>query len=140
MIPRTLSAGTLAAAMALTAGCQAPDMSPSPGMRDPFRAPYHDPQITILSPEITNWIRFHPAMIRDQADQPLHVEIPVRNTTDRLYLIHYRFIFRDQEGFELEPLMGWHRAALRPKQTVYLKGTALSTDAANYKLEVKWAN
>ena len=63
-----------------------------------------------------------------------------RKTTNRLYIIQYRYVFRDREGMELEPAMSWHRDAFRTKSTVYLKRTALNLDAVNYKLEVKWAN
>ena len=137
MMPRTLTTALLAAA--IVAGCEQPYMGPSPGLADPYPAPYNDPQITILNREITNWVRFDPARIRGGADTPMHVEVPARNTTDNLYLIQYRFVFRNADGFELEPQMSWHREALRPRQTVYLKGSALSSEAVNYKLEVKWA-
>ena len=139
MTPRTLTTFLLTAA--ILAGCQGPpDMGPSPGLADPYTAPYHDPQITIIDREITNWVRFHPALIRgNDGVEPMHVEVPARNTTDELYLIQYRFVWRDRDGFELEPQMSWRRQALRPKQTVSLKGTALSTEAVSYKLEVKWA-
>ena len=119
-------------------GCQS-DIGPSPGLADPYPSPYHDPQISVLSPELQEWVRFHPALIRANGEQPLRVSIPARNLGDRQYLIQYRFIYRNKEGFELEPKMGWHRVALGPKSTVDLTGAALSLDAVSYKLEVRWA-
>jgi len=65
--------------------------------------------------------------------------VPVRNLTNNDYNIDYRILFYDAAGRELEPVMGWTFAPLRPKQTVRLKGGALSTDAVEYRLEVKWA-
>ncbi len=121
-------------------GCEStPDMSPSPGMGDPYPAPFNDPQITLLAPELRNWVRFDPALIVDDGRAPMQVEVPARNTTDRLYLIDYRFVFFDDRGFELEPVMGWKFQELRPKQMVRLKGAALTTAADRYRLEVKWS-
>jgi hypothetical protein len=124
---------------AALAGCQQPDISPSPGMGDPYPAPINDPQISILSPELRPWLGFHPAIVVDDPPQPLQVEVPVRNLTNNTYLIDYRILFYDAAGRELEPVMGWAMEPLRPKQTVRLKGGALSTEAVNYRLEVKWA-
>ena len=131
----------LAAALAAIwlAGCTA-DMSPSPGLADPVPSPYHDPQVTVIHPEIREWVRFHPALISARDGQPMEVEIPARNTTDRLYIIQYRYVFYDREGRTLEPEMSWHRAALRPKTTVHLEGTSMTANAVRFKLEVKWAN
>ncbi len=133
---RSLSVAGLLACL-LTAGCQ-PDIAPRPGLGDPIPPPYNDPQIAVLSPALQPWIRFHSAIITDEEGVPLQVEVPVRNLTDRLYLIDYRFIFFDRRGRELESF-GWQMQELRPKQTVRLKANALSTDAMDYRLEIKWA-
>jgi hypothetical protein len=130
----------LAACLAIPAGCQAPpDTSPSPGMADPAPAPFNDPQISVVSPELRAWLGFQPAIITQDGERPMQVEVPVRNLTGNLYLIDYRFIFRDSEGRQLEPVMGWRLQALEPKQVVRLKAGALSTDAESYRLEVKWS-
>jgi uncharacterized protein YcfL len=123
----------------LMLGCQASDLGPSPGMADPYPAPLNDPQISVLAPDLQEWIRFHPASVLDDGERPLQVEVPVRNLSGNLYLIDYRILMYDADGMELEPAMGWTTEALRPKQTVRLKGNALSADAAGYRLEVKWA-
>jgi hypothetical protein len=115
------------------------DMSPSGGLGDPYPAPMNDPQIAILSPELRPWLGFHPAVVVDDGERPMHVQIPVRNLTDRDYLIDYRVLFFDANGIMLEPIMGWKMEALRPKQTVRLDGKAMDTQAVSYRLEVKWA-
>lgn len=119
-------------------GCQT-DTSPSPGLGDPVSAPYNDPQVSVLSPELQPWIRFHPAVIVDDGERPMQVEVPVRNLTDRQYLIDYRFLFYDKNGSELTPVMGWRMEAFEPKQVKRLKTGALSTEAVDYRLEVRWA-
>jgi len=108
-------------------------------MGDPYPAPMNDPQITILAPELRPWLGFHPAIIDDDGRRPMQVQIPVRNMTDRDYLIDYRVLFYDDSGMQLDPVMGWKMEALRPKQTVRLIGQALDTRARNYRLEIKWA-
>ncbi len=129
---------TLIALLGLLTACRT-DISPSGGIGDPYPAPINDPQIAILSPELRPWLGFHPAIIEDDGERPMHVQIPVRNLTDRDYLIDYRVLFYDEGGVQLEPVMGWKMEALRPKQTVRLDGRALDTRARSYRVEVKWA-
>ena len=120
-------------------GCQEPNLSPSPGLGDPYPAPMNDPQITIVSPELRQWLRFHAAIVMDDGERPMQVQVPVRNVTQKQYLIDYRFLFYDANGMELEPQMGWAMKALLPKQTTRLMGKALSTESVCYRLEMKWA-
>ena len=129
---------TLAVALVILGGCKT-DISPSGGIGDPYPAPINDPQIAILSPELRPWLGFHPAIVEDDGERPMHVQIPVRNLTDRDYLIDYRVLFYDSNGVQLDPVMGWKMEALRPKQTLRLDGKALDTQARSYRVEVKWA-
>ena len=120
------------------AGCQT-DIAPSAGLGDPYPPPINDPQISVLSPELQKWLAFHPARLEMEVDKPLQVEVPVRNLTDRNYQIDYRFLFFDKHDMELRPTMAWRFANLSPKQVVRLRAGALSTEATNYRLEVKWS-
>lgn len=137
MTRSTLSTLLVLAAL-LAAGCQDPT-APSPGLGDPYPAPLNDPQISVLEPELQRWLRFHPARIDHEPGRPMQVEVPVRNLADRQYLIDYRVVFFDGNDMTLEPTMGWRLLALEPKQTARLAAGSLSSDAVNYKLEVKWA-
>ncbi len=123
----------------LAFGCEAPNRAPAPGYGDPYPAPLNDPQISVLSEDLRPWLGFHPAIVVRDDSRPLDVQVPVRSMADRMYLIDYRILFYDENGVELEPLMGWKMVSLQPKQTVRLKANALSTDADAYRLEVKWA-
>ena len=53
------------AAGLLLLGCEAPGISPSPGLGDPYLGPFNNPQISVLSPQLQQWIRFHPAIVVD---------------------------------------------------------------------------
>ncbi len=134
----TLSRARLCLLVVLT-GCQSSAIVPSAGLGDPYPAPLNDPQYNVLSPELQQWIRFHPARVDATEGKPLQVEVPVRNLADRQYLVDYRVLFYDANDLELEPVMGWRFAALEPKQVARLKAGALSTGAVNFRLELKWA-
>ncbi len=130
---------TAAALAALVlAGCRT-GVAPSVGLGDPYPPPFNDPQISVLSPKLHKWLAFHPARIEMDSDKPMQVEVPVRNLTKRNYQIDYRFLFFDKHDMELRPTMAWRFANLSPKQIVRLRAGALSTEAINYRLEVKWA-
>jgi uncharacterized protein YcfL len=129
----------LVLACLFAAGCEAPDRSPPAGYGDPYPAPLNDPQISVLSEELRPWLLFHPAIVTRADRQPMQVQVPVRNAASRKYLIDYRILFYDENGVELEPLMGWKMVALEPKQTVRLKAGAMDESADSYRLEIKWA-
>lgn len=121
------------------AGCKATDINPSPGMGDPYPAPMNDPHITIVSPELRPWLGFHPAIVIEDGERPMHVEQPMRNLTYEKYLLEYRIIFHDESGRELNPVMGWEFISVDPKQLVRLKRDAMSLDAKDYRIEVRWS-
>jgi hypothetical protein len=134
---RGIAAVCLACAL-VAGGCEAPDKSPSGGVADPYPPPINDPQVSILAPEIREWLGVQPAIVTDDGQRPMHVEVPVRNMSDRMYLLDYRFLFYDAAGRELQPVMGWTPANFQPKQLLRLSAGALTTDAANWRLEIKW--
>ncbi len=120
-------------------GCRT-DPSPSPGYGDPYPAPLNDPQITVLSPDLQRWLGFHPAIVLpSDGERSMRVEQPVRNMSDRQYLIEYRILFYDAHGFEMAQAMGWQMVPLDPKQTVRLTANARDTEAVSHRIEVRWA-
>ena len=123
----------------VAAGCKSNDTLPSPGMADPYPAPLNDPNITIVSPELRPWLGFQPAIVIDDGERGMHVEQPMRNLTYEKYLLEYRILFYDENGRELTPVMGWEFISLDPKQLVRLKRSAMSTDAKDYRIEVRWS-
>ncbi len=126
-------------AVTLMVGCQSQQGAPSSGLGDPWPAPVNDPQITLLSPDLQQWLRFHPARIELDPGRPMQVEVPVRNLADRQYLVSYRITFYDAADVEVTPTMGWRLEAIDARQTSRLTAGAMSPEAVNYRLEVKWA-
>ena len=128
-----------ALAVTLMVGCQTQQGAPSSGLGDPWPAPVNDPQITVLSPDLQQWLRFHPARIELDPGRPMQVEVPVRNLADRQYLVSYRITFYDAADVEVST-MGWRLEAIDARQTSRLTAGAMSSEAVNYRLEVKWAD
>ena len=128
-----------AIAAALAGGCATTDIAPPTGLGDPYPAPYNDPQIAVLSPELRGWLRFYPAVVIRDAEHPMEVQIPVRNIADRQYLVEYRILFHDGNGMELEPVMGWQMVAVEPGQVMRLTAKALDVEAKSHRIEMKWA-
>ncbi len=128
-----------ALAVSLIVGCQSQPGAPSSGLGDPWPAPVNDPQITVLSPDLQQWLRFHPARIDLDPGRPMQVEVPVRNLANRQYLVSYRITFYDDGDIEVTPTMGWRVKAIDARQTARLSAGAMSAEAVNYRLEVKWA-
>lgn len=119
-------------------GCQA-DTSPPMGQGDFYPAPLNDPQISVLGEDLRASIVFQHATIVRDGERPMLVQTPVRNLAERQYLIEYRYMFYDERGIEQSPAMPWTFTAMDPKQIVRLSGSAMSTDAKSYRLEVRWS-
>lgn len=129
----------LAVALALVA-CQQPiNTAPSAGLGDPYPAPINDPQITLLAPELQPWLGFQPARVSRTETGTMAVEVPMRNLTAEQYQLDYRFVFYDENDMELTPIMGWTHKPVYPKETVRFAGKSLTSDAWNYRLQIKWA-
>ena len=139
MTTRRLCSMTIAILLTigLLEGCQ-PELGTIPGLGDPVPAPFNDPEISILSPELQGWLGFQNATITDRGGL-MDVQVPVRNLSTVQYVIDYRITFFDRTGRRLGSQMAWRREVLHPKQVGYMNATALSTDAVRYKVEIKWA-
>ena len=135
----TLAATVAVALVVAGTGCQSTSPAPNPGRADPVPPPANAPQISVLSPELQPWIAFDPAYIDRSTDRPMQVQTPMRNLTNYQYVLEYRYLFYDENGFELEPAMDWAMVPVDPKQQVRLKGGALSADAVSHRLEVRWS-
>jgi uncharacterized protein YcfL len=123
----------------IAAGCETPDRAPAYGYGDPYPAPMNDPDITVLSPDLRQWLGFQEAIVVKADGRPIEVQVPVRNLASRQYLIEYRFLFYDDAGMELEPVMGWKFVSLDANQLVNLKANSMGPDAVRYRLEVRWS-
>jgi uncharacterized protein YcfL len=119
-------------------GCKA-DTAPSSGMGDSYPAPLNDPTISVVSPELREWIVFQSPLVIREDGKPMAVEIPARNVTYNAYNVEYRILFYDERGKEISPVMGWKFARFEPKQVVRLNANELGTEAKSYRMEIRWS-
>ncbi|MEZ6210047.1 MAG: YcfL family protein [Phycisphaerales bacterium] len=59
---------------------------------------------------------------------------------DERYLLDYRFVFYDDRGMEVEPVMGWRMFSLEPREQRRVEAQALDARARDWRLQIKWAN
>jgi uncharacterized protein YcfL len=136
---RTLGAAGLTAlgllAAAPLSGCESP---PGVAATDPI--PTADPRLSVLDPVGRALLRFQPPVVVDRDPNPLRVQVPVTNVSDRdTYYADYRFIFFDVDGLQLEPVMGWEFVPFDPGQSQRMIGTAVNPRATTWRLEVRRA-
>lgn len=135
----TLATGALLALTVSLAGCAPPDISPAPGMDDPYPAPMNDPRITVHDEQLRHYLGFHTPIVRTDDAGLLHVEQPVRNLADQLYTADYRIMFFDSHDMLIDPVMGWQMLPMQPKEVARMRANSLSDEAVNYRIEVKWS-
>jgi len=119
--------------------CQAPDTAPSAGLGDEYPAPLNDPTISVLSPELREWIRFQRPIVIHEEGKPFAVEIPARNVTYNPYNIEYRVLFFDKNDRQISPEMGWAFVHMDPKEVVRLRANELGSVAQSYRLQIRWS-
>jgi len=133
-------AAALALTVALAAGCQQ-DMikAPASGRLDMLLLEDY-PQIAVQS-GLQEALAFTPPVVDpDTADRPMHVTVLVRSIHDKYGLnIQYRFEFLDDRNVPLRTNSGWRFAHLTPRIQMMLEGTAMETQAAEWRLVVRAA-
>jgi len=136
---RSLFASVLlaCAAMALPA-CATRDTAPYAGQPDPNR-PNVNPRIITSTPDLTVALGFdEPIVVYDSGN--LRVAVPTRSLGDERYLLDYRFVFYDERGIEVEPVMGWRFISLEPREQRRIEAQAIDARANDWRLQIKWAN
>ncbi len=135
-----LIAASLLASAALTLpGCKVQrDTSPYAGQPDPNR-PNVNPRIITSTPDLMVALGFdEPIVVRE--NDILRASVPTRSLGDERYLLDYRFVFYDERGLEIEPVMGWRFIALEPREQRRIEARALDSRAQDWRLQIKWSN
>lgn len=123
--------------LALTA-CRS-DPRPYSGRADPVAAPENNPRILLSQPSLMKSLGFD-APIVSRPDGLLTVAVPTRSLGEERYILDYRFVWYDAEGYEVRPAMSWKEIVLEPKEQRRLQANALDTKAQDWKIEIRWAN
>lgn len=127
----------LVAALLPLVGCANP--RPNPAQPDPFPPPINNPRVNVVSPQLERGIGVQEATVIPAGPGPMRVQVPVRSLTDGTYMLDYRFVFFDENGFVLTPQMGWTMVRMLPRQVINMNANSFDDRARDWRLEIKWA-
>ncbi len=121
------------------AGCkssQDPNMPPgSPGVD---ALPGY-PQIVTMD-GLGQWLVAEPSIIQHEPGKLLRVTQPIRSITDYQHLrVQYRFIYMDAQGRPMRAPEEWRYIVVPARTQVFMEGNALSTEAVDWRLEIRSA-
>jgi len=94
------------------------------------------PQIAVLD-DLENRILLGDPMIESGSDQPISVSVPIRVAGNDDLVLQYRFEFFDSFSKPIESLISWRHLFLPPGVERFLEGSAASTAAVDWRLEVR---
>ncbi|MFW6060516.1 MAG: YcfL family protein [Phycisphaeraceae bacterium] len=130
--------GVAAVALLVMTGC---DTTKAPGAAGPDPLPEGAyPQVAALE-GLGDYMSSGRAVVeRGDDEAPMSVEVAVRLRSDKSVSAQYRFIFFDDRGTPLRPIMQWRFEPLPPRSQVYLKGQATDPAAVDWRLEIRPAH
>jgi hypothetical protein len=97
------------------------------------------PQVTLIDPELREQITIGKiTTIRDSSNL-LHLEIPLRSSTEMSFVVDYRITFLDRNDIPLNPSTRWITLPLRPHVFQNLPLTSGSTRAIDFRIEFRYA-
>lgn len=121
----------LTSLLTLAVGCV---KAPIEGRQDP----YQPNQINFAQEDLRRMTAvMAPVATRDPANL-LHVSVPIRAATDKQLYIDYRFTFLDRNGQETFRT-GWLNKTLAPNVFDQIEANSLSPRAADFRVDIRWA-
>lgn len=121
--------------MLLAVGLSACSTAPPTALPDNVSAAGY-PQIETRG-DLNKEIYFDKAVVQRSKDGAFHVSVPVRCIKQHAVEAQYRFIFLAQDGTLLTPRMDWRYIKLPSRAQVFLQGTSLSKNAADWRLQIR---
>jgi len=128
----SLMVAALCAASA--AGCQT--SGPIGGTQDEVE---RDPHVTFASKTLAKATELKQAKVSRTAGGLLAVTQPIRAESDDALEIEYRFVWRDAQGRVVPPQMTWRHKRLESYVLEFIEGNAVSENAVDWMLELRWA-
>jgi len=132
--------GAILASIGLHIGACAPTPSPNtpPGSPGPDPLPGY-PQIVAMD-GLGPWLVGEPAIIEHPPGGLLRITQPIRSASATEHLrVQYRFIYLDASGRPLRAQEEWRYIVIPALTQVFLDGNALSTEAVDWRLEIRSA-
>jgi uncharacterized protein YcfL len=128
----------LAGLLAAAAGCS----SGVPGYREGRAERYAPPQVQITGVDAYDLQRStvidRPSTYRDAANL-LFVTVPVRNTSDQILHVQYRYNFVDDQGRPMPENIAWNRKTLEPGSTERITFNSTSPRAADFQMDLRYS-
>ncbi len=130
---------TLGISGALLAGCTQQRMPSGPGP-DPVSARQY-PRVALVDDD--NMLQR--SLVIDESSivttgpangVPMSVMVPLRSVVSNRMRLQYQFYWRDANGVELRQ-SGWKRIEVEPGMQFQAKGSAVTLDAVDWRLEVR---
>lgn len=84
-------------------------------------------------------LRVDTATVRRNEQQAMVVSVPIRLDQPEDRAVQYRFSFFARDGMPLTPQMEWRYMVMPARGRVNMTGSSLSSDAADWRLEVRMA-
>jgi uncharacterized protein YcfL len=124
--------------LALIAGCA----NNPPPYREGRAERYAPPQVQISGIDAEDLKQStaidRPQTYRDPANL-LYVTVPIRNTSDQVLHVQYRYNFLDEQGRPLPANMAWNKKTLEPGSTERVTFNSTSAKAADFQVELRYA-
>ena len=110
-------------------------MAPGAGRADPIMLENY-PRIVALE-KLSEYLVFSAPNVRSSPQQPMSVSVPVRLQSDKEVNIQYRFEFFAPDGRPMQQADQWRFMHLSSRDQHFLQGSALDTQAADWRLVVR---
>jgi uncharacterized protein YcfL len=122
----------------VAAGCTS---NPAP-YREGRAEQYAPPQVQITGIDAEDLrqstVIDRPQTYRDPANL-LYVTLPVRNTSDQVLHVQYRYNFLDEAGRPLPANIAWNKKTLEPGSTERITFNSTSAKATDFQLDLRYA-
>lgn len=123
----------LLAVPCLLVGC---DTKPPVAAKPDPLPPVSYPQIATEG-KLGNDLYYARPIVRMEPGTPMKVIVALRLRDDESANVQYRFTFMDELGAPLDPPMDWRFMVLPPRLQVFMEGVAMSSEAREWRLEIR---
>lgn len=128
-----LRIGILSLALLLATGCR---VSPPIEARND---PYLPSQVNITEDDLRTGTALGAAVVTRDESGLLHVQVPVRATSNKQLYVQYRVSFVDANGMLLPGPTAWFDKTLAPNVPDSIQFNSTNARAANFHMDLRWA-
>lgn len=123
---------------ATLAGCDT-TRAPYAPAGDPLVASNY-PKVAFLDKELTGMLVVDPnIVVVDRPEgRPMKVTVPMRSVSDHAMKLQYQYIWRDALGRPVGNPSGWKYVVVEPRVQVPMQANAISMDATDWRLEIRF--